>query len=60
LGVWLKVGRKPRPVKRRCIDRVFAPADLEAVEIYRSPGELPGEFGGTRGSCAIVLWTRRS
>jgi len=42
------------------IDRTFATADFEAVEIYRSAGELPGEFSGTRGACAIVLWTRRS
>jgi hypothetical protein len=51
----------PFPLDRgETIDMVFSPADLEAVEIYRGPSELPGEFAGTRGRCAIVLWTRRS
>jgi hypothetical protein len=42
------------------IDRMFSPADLEAVEVYKGASSLPGEFGGTQGRCAVVLWTRRS
>ncbi|HUF51316.1 MAG TPA: carboxypeptidase regulatory-like domain-containing protein, partial [Longimicrobiales bacterium] len=32
----------------------------EAVEIYRTPSELPAEFGGSDGRCgAIVIWMPR-
>ena len=34
------------------------PADIEFVEIFRGPGELPGEFND--GNCgAIAIWTRQ-
>lgn len=34
------------------------PADIELVEIFRGPGELPGEFND--GNCgAIAIWTRQ-
>jgi carboxypeptidase family protein len=42
------------------IDQLFRPSDLEAVEVYKGASTLPGELGGTQGSCAVVLWTRRS
>jgi hypothetical protein len=33
---------------------------LEAVEVYRGPSELPGEYAGSDARCgAIGLWTRR-
>lgn len=38
----------------------FVGLDLEAVEVYRSAAETPGEFASMGGNCgAIVLWTRR-
>ena len=38
----------------------FSVAELEAIEVYRSPAEYPSEFGGIVGNCGlIVLWTRR-
>lgn len=40
------------------IDALIRPHDLEGIEVYRGPGELPVEFG--LNACgAIVLWTRR-
>jgi hypothetical protein len=42
------------------IDRLFRPTDLEAVEVYKGAASLPGEFGGSQGTCALVLWTRRT
>ena len=42
------------------IDRFLAVSDLEAVEVYKGAATLPGEFGGSQGTCAVVLWTRRS
>ena len=38
----------------------FLTAEIEAVEIYRGAGSVPGEFGGGDAACgAVVLWTRR-
>jgi len=35
--------------------------DLQAVEIYRRPSEVPMEFGGRNTGCGVVvLWTRRA
>ena len=40
--------------------RDFRPADLHAIEVYRSSAQVPPEFGGTVGQCgAILLWSRR-
>jgi hypothetical protein len=40
------------------IDDLVRPLDLEGIEVYRGPGELPVQFA--QGACgAIVLWTRR-
>lgn len=34
--------------------------ELEAVEIYRGPAEVPGEFSGGDARCGVVVvWTRR-
>jgi len=38
------------------LDRI-SPGDIELIEIFRGPGELPGEFND--GNCgAISIWTR--
>lgn len=40
---------------------LISPADLEAVEYYAGPSQLPGEYAGTESTCGVlVLWTRRS
>jgi hypothetical protein len=40
------------------IDALVQPMNLEGLEVYRGPSEMPAEFA--RGTCgAIVLWTRR-
>jgi hypothetical protein len=37
----------------------FSVMDLQAVEVYRSPAELPIEFAGPMSGCGVVLlWTR--
>jgi hypothetical protein len=42
------------------IDDLVSPMDVEAIEVYRGPAEMPAEFAG-RGDCgAIAVWTRRS
>jgi len=45
------------------IDDFVALSDVEAIEVYRGPSELPGEFHGMHsgGNCgAVVVWTKRS
>ena len=38
---------------------ISSPEEVEAVEVYRSPGEWPAEFGRTEASCVVVIWSRR-
>ncbi len=38
----------------------FLAMDVEAVEVYKGAGSVPGEFGGGDAACgAIVIWSRR-
>ena len=33
--------------------------DVYGVEVYRGPGEIPGEYSGAKSACgAIILWTK--
>ena len=33
--------------------------DVYGIEVYRGPGEVPAEFGGSNGACGvIVVWTK--
>lgn len=37
----------------------FEPADIEAIEVYRGPSEIPAFFDRGRAACgAVVLWMR--
>lgn len=40
---------------------VLVPArDINAIEIYRSPSEVPAEYGGPDVTCGVVIiWTKR-
>lgn len=45
------------------VDNVFGSTtpirDVVALEVYTGPADLPAEFGGTAGSCGVVvIWTR--
>lgn len=44
----------------RAIDDVVFVADILAMEVFRSPAEIPSEFHGPNAGCGVVvLWTRR-
>ncbi len=39
--------------------RDLDPWRIEAIEIYRSPAEVPAQYGGTSSGCGVILlWTR--
>jgi hypothetical protein len=39
---------------------LFEVSSLEAVEVYRSPAEVPQEYGGSSEQCGLLLlWSRR-
>jgi hypothetical protein len=52
----IETRREIRGMVAEMLERIN-PSDIELMEIYRGPGELPGEFND--GNCgAIVIWTR--
>lgn len=41
-------------------DHLVGAGELDAVEVYRSPAELPAAYSGPDAQCGVVLlWTRR-
>jgi hypothetical protein len=41
------------------LDQV-AHEDIEGIEVYASPSEIPAQYGGANSACGVVLiWTRR-
>lgn len=39
---------------------LFEVSSLEAIEVYRSPAEVPQEYGGSSEQCGLILlWSRR-
>jgi hypothetical protein len=42
------------------LDALIHPPNLHAIEIFRSPSEIPTEFGGVNVGCGVVvIWTKR-
>lgn len=41
------------------LDDLIRPDEVEAVEVYRSTAEVPGQYGGAMAGCGVILiWTR--
>jgi len=41
------------------IDRLLHPDEVEAIEVYTSPMEVPGQFGGLGARCGVIaVWSR--
>ena len=67
-GCFIRMVRAPmrcRPdyVVDRRIDNNFGPStpirDIEALEVYTGPSDVPGEFSGLSAGCGVVvIWTR--
>jgi hypothetical protein len=54
-GGFLAAGGEPA-----AIDDLVSAFDVSAVEVYRSPAEIPPAFNGPNAGCGvIVLWTKR-
>lgn len=46
------------PLGPRGLDGIVT-LDIEAIEIYRGPASVPGEFGGSDSGCGVLaIWTR--
>lgn len=74
----MQVRLRPPPTRADTADVDFVPGpaglewflddfvtmnDVEAIEVYRGPSELPGEFHGHSGNAncgAVVVWTKRN
>jgi len=42
-------------------DELVNPFDIQAIEVYRGPSEVPAQFGGSQSACGmIVIWTRKN
>jgi hypothetical protein len=41
------------------IDDIVNPNDIEGIEVYTNPAEVPGEFMTARTNCGVIaLWTK--
>lgn len=46
-------------VQARSFNESTSIRDIYGIEIYRGPGEVPGEYGGSDAACGvIVMWTK--
>ncbi|MEE8477621.1 MAG: Plug domain-containing protein, partial [Gemmatimonadales bacterium] len=42
------------------LSQVVQPEDIYAIEVYRSPSQVPVQYGGPQSGCGLVLiWTAR-
>lgn len=42
------------------LDDIVSAFDVAAIEVYRTPAEIPPEFNGPNAGCGVVvIWTRR-
>jgi len=42
------------------LDQMIRPDDIQAIEVYKSPSEVPVQYQGQNASCGTVLvWTKR-
>lgn len=53
----------PEYVVDERVDNMFGPStaigDIEGIEVYTGPSEVPGEFAGRNAGCGVVVvWTR--
>lgn len=56
VAVWIDGARVMNENHNEALE-YLRPSDIEMIEVYRSPGQIPGEF--LADSCAaIVIWTR--
>jgi len=42
------------------IDNIIMPYDIEGIEVYRSPAEVPARYTSAGSNCGVILlWTRK-
>lgn len=57
------MGCSPDYIVDERVDNAFGPRmpirDIEGLEVYTGPADVPGEFAGTNAGCGlVVIWTR--
>jgi hypothetical protein len=57
------MGCSPDYIIDEMVDNAFGPntpiRDIEAIEVYTGPADVPGEFAGANAGCGlVVIWTR--
>ena len=56
-GALIRMGGSEPPVI--ALDEVAKPEDIEGVELYKTPSQVPPQYGGSSSACGVVLiWTR--
>jgi hypothetical protein len=42
------------------LEEIIRPEEVQAIEIFRRPSEIPAQYGGPDSGCGVILiWTRR-
>jgi len=42
------------------VRELVRPAEVEGIEVYTRPSQVPVQYGGAQGGCGVILiWTRR-
>ena len=42
------------------LEKIVRPEEVQAIEIFRRPAEIPAQYGGPESGCGVILiWTRR-
>lgn len=54
-------GNQPQPHQMSALaGLVVQPEDVYAIEVYRTPSQVPAQFGGAESACGVILvWTQR-
>jgi hypothetical protein len=56
----LFIDGSPFPLRGESLDQVVRLSDVEVVEVYRRPSQIPAEYSGSDARCGVIaLWTRR-
>jgi hypothetical protein len=54
------IENRPIGADNIAVSGVVRPEDVYAIEVYRTPSQIPPQYGGAQSACGVLLiWTRR-